>query len=118
MDDKNKLVEIMGVRIICNEYLKEKVIDGLYRLGVSGFTWWEARGKGQHSALEYLGGSRLCVEVWCVEAMAEKVLAFVHELAVEYEAQSRRQGVIAAVEKLLVSAADVHKFGGAIKSPT
>jgi hypothetical protein len=81
------MTEVRSVRIICDAALKDGVLKQLNDLGASGFTWWQAHGKGHRETVpdvetmsgwhSSLGGEdRIMVEVWCHPKLAEQIVLF------------------------------------------
>jgi hypothetical protein len=70
--------EVQAVRIICDIVLKDDLLAHLKSLGATGWTWWMAHGKGEHSTEPGVFGElqRMYIEVWCTAAVAEKIFAY------------------------------------------
>ncbi len=71
------LREVRAVRIICDDFLRNNFLEHLGRLGATGYTWWQAHGKGEHPTdsgfLSEL--RRVYIEVWCNSEVAEQILS-------------------------------------------
>jgi hypothetical protein len=74
------LKTIRNVRIICDGVLKDTILEGVLKLGASGYSWWECHGKGEHEIATdiYQGLDRLYIEVWCQPDVAEKIVDYCH----------------------------------------
>jgi hypothetical protein len=108
-------VEARAVRIICDRALKDGVLRQVNELGATGFTWWEAHGKGHRETVpdvqtisgwpkSFGGEQRVCIEVWCRLPVAEKILAYCQGT------QFRGIGMIAGLEPLLIHEDEADKF--------
>jgi nitrogen regulatory protein PII len=108
-------VEVRSVRIICDPDLQSRVLEQVRDLGASGFTWWEVHGLGHREAVpdvqtasgwhRSLGGeSRIVIEVWCTQSVAEKILAYCQDR------QFKGIGMIAAMVPLLIHEDEAAKF--------
>jgi hypothetical protein len=77
---KSQLVEIRAVRIICDNVLKDRVLNELNNLGATGFTVWPAYGEGTVAEpgwpSTFTAPNRICVEVWCKQSVAERIVEY------------------------------------------
>ena len=107
--------EVRSVRIFCDPVLKDGVLKKLAELGVAGFTWWEAHGKGHRETVpdvqttagwhRGLGSEeRVCVEVWCNLSIAEEIVTYCQGH------QFRGIGMIAGVAPLWIHRDEFTKF--------
>jgi hypothetical protein len=110
-----KSVEARAVRIVCDTALQEGVLREIDELGAAGFTWWRAHGKGHHETVpdvETISGwhksfgseNRVCIEVWCTPAVAEKILTYCQGK------QFTGIGMIAAVQPLMIHEEEAAKW--------
>jgi|SRR5579871_5627799 len=101
-----KFSEVRAVRIICDGRLKDRLLQQVLQLGATGYTWWEAHGKGEHETLDNLfsGLDRVYIEVWCGPEVAEKIAAHCAS------AQFRGIGMTVGVDALQVPEAELSKF--------
>ncbi|HXY37545.1 MAG TPA: hypothetical protein VEI07_25200 [Planctomycetaceae bacterium] len=107
--------EVRSVRIFCDPVLKEGVLKKLVELGVAGFTWWEAHGKGHPETVldvqttagwhRGLGSEeRVCIEAWCNSSLAEAIVDYCQGR------QFRGIGMIAGMAPLWIHADEAAKF--------
>lgn len=101
-----KFTEVRSVRIICDGRLKDHMLREVLDLGATGYTWWEAHGKGQHEMLDNLfsGLDRIYIEVWCNASTAERISAYCQG------DQFRGMGMTVGLETLLVPETEAAKF--------
>ena len=110
-----KLVEARSVHITCDTALKDGVLKHIDELGATGFTWWNAHGKGHRETVPdvqtisgwhkgFGGENRVCIEVWCSVPVAEKILAYCQE------PQFNGIGMIAALQPLLIQEEEATKW--------
>jgi hypothetical protein len=73
-----KLTEVRVVRIICDSVLKDGLLKQLHDLGATGWTWWPARGRGEHPTDAAFANelTQMYVEVWCHADVAEKIFDY------------------------------------------
>ena len=109
------LQEVRSVRIVCDPALKEGVLAKLEEFQAPGFTWWEAHGKGHRETVpdvqtiagwhKGLGSERrVCIEVWCNQAIAEQIVAFCQGK------QFRGIGMIAGMAPFWIHSDEAAKF--------
>ena len=100
------LTEVRAVRIVCDELLKNGLLEHITHLGATGYSWWQAHGKGEHPTdtgfLSEL--RRVYIEVWCSLEVAEKILTYCHS------SRFRDIGIAVGVTPLLVSEDDAARF--------
>ena len=102
-----KFLEVRSVRIICDGRLKDRLLQQVLQLSfTTGYTWWEAHGKGQHEMLDNLfsGLDRVYIEVWCNLETAEKIAAHCQS------DQFRGLGMTVGMESFLVPESESAKF--------
>ncbi len=100
------LTEVRAVRIVCDDYLKVRLLEQLTQMGATGHTWWPAHGQGEHpTETGFLNEQRrVYIEVWCNLEVAEKILTYC--LGNEF----RSVGMAVGVASLFVSADAAAKF--------
>jgi hypothetical protein len=96
------LTEVRAVRIVCDDYLKARLLEHLTQMGATGYTWWSAHGQGDHpTETGFLKEQRrVYIEAWCNLEVAEKILTYC--LGNEF----RSVGMAVGVTSLLVPADD------------
>jgi nitrogen regulatory protein PII len=87
------LAEVRSVRIVCDDYHKDRVLEHSIHSGATGYTCWKAHGKGAHPAK-----TGFFIEVWCNPEVAEKILTYCHSLS----SQFRSLGMIVGLEPLWI----------------
>jgi hypothetical protein len=104
-----KLTEVRAVRIICDSVLKDDLLQHLHDLGATGWTWWRAHGKGEHTTDDGLFNEspQMYLEVWCQTAVAEKIMKYCNS------SHFTHIGMAAGVTPLYVSAAQAKALGPA-----
>jgi len=72
----DKLTEVRAVRVICDDFLRKSLLEQLARLGATGYTWWQAHGKGEHATDSGILSElrRVYIEVWCNSEAAERIV--------------------------------------------
>jgi hypothetical protein len=112
---EEKMTEVRSVRIICDPVLRDGVLKQISDFGVTGFTWWEAHGKGHRETVpdvetmagwnrSFGGEKRTYIEVWCPPQIAEKIVVFCQG------SQFRGIGMIVGLGPLLVHEDESVKF--------
>ncbi len=100
------LTEVRAVRIVCDERLKTRLFEHITRVGATGYSWWQAHGKGEHPTdtgfLSEL--RRVYIEVWCNPEVAEKILTYCDS------SQFHDIGMAAGITSLSVFEDDAGKF--------
>ena len=92
------LTEVRAVRIICDEILKDELLQQLTHLGATGYTWWHSNGSSTHPTSGYLSElRRVYIEVWCNLEVGEKFLTHCNS------SQFRNANMVVGVTSLSVS---------------
>lgn len=99
--------EIRTVRIICDGSLKDKLLKRILDFGATGYTYWEAYGKGRKETVpQHFGGfERIYIEVWCTIPVSEKIVKHCDS------DQYRSHAMTVGCEPLMVSDSEIKKFG-------
>jgi nitrogen regulatory protein PII len=93
------LAEIRSVRIVCDDYHKDRILEHSIHSGATGYTLWKVHGKGEHPAQ-----TGVFIQVWCNPEVAEKILTYCHCLS----SQFRSIGMIVGLEPLWIHEAEAN----------
>jgi nitrogen regulatory protein PII len=100
------LKEVRSVRIVCDSFLIDDVLEHLTQFGATGYTWWRAHGQGDHPTGTGLFTEmrRVSIEVWCNLEVAEKIVAYCQS------SQFRDIGMAVGTTPLMVPEDEAAKF--------
>jgi len=110
-----KLIDVLAVRVVCDRALLDRVLKEAKGFGATGYTWWEAYGRGLHEKVpdietmsgwnsNFRGHERISVEIWCTRDIAEKIVAYCQG------SQFSGIGMIAAIAPLQVTENEMSKL--------